>query len=246
MGSDTFPEPLRAAGVTSRELEIFWLVGDRLHNREIADSLQVSERTVESHVSSLLRKLGGPNRLALVDAAARLRVRRDPGSVLPRPLSSFVGRTRESEDLLRLVDAHRLLTLTGPAGTGKTRLALRLAHSVTTLPPAVLVDLASVPPRRHRGTSLRGRPRLGNDVRRGSRVRDHVPGTGDVAFRAAARRLAPRPGAVQPRAGHPEHRDNLLPGHTLRTALRDRLGPANFASALATGHRTPLTSLLSR
>jgi predicted ATPase/DNA-binding CsgD family transcriptional regulator len=146
MGSDISPDPLRAAGVTSRELEVFWLVGDRLHNREIADSLRVSERTVESHVSSLLRKLGGSNRLALVDAAARLRVRREPGSVLPRPLSSFVGRTGETEDLLRLVDAHRLLTLTGPAGTGKTRLALHLAHSVTTLPPAVLVDLASVPP----------------------------------------------------------------------------------------------------
>jgi predicted ATPase/DNA-binding CsgD family transcriptional regulator/tetratricopeptide (TPR) repeat protein len=146
MGSNAFPDPLRAAGVTPRELEVFWFVGDRLHNREIADSLRVSERTVESHVSSLLRKLGGANRLALIDTAVRLRVRRDPGNVLPRPLSSFVGRTRETDDLLRLVDTHRLLTLTGPAGTGKTRLALHLAHSVTTLPPAVLVDLASVPP----------------------------------------------------------------------------------------------------
>ncbi|MEU7001596.1 LuxR C-terminal-related transcriptional regulator [Nonomuraea sp. NPDC046570] len=141
MGADA----LRAAGVTARELEVFWLVGDRLQNREIADSLRLSERTVESHVSSLLRKLGGSNRLALVDAATRLRARRDPGSVLPRPLSSFVGRTREIEDLHRLVGVHRLLTLTGPAGTGKTRLALHLAHSVTSLPPAVLVDLAAVP-----------------------------------------------------------------------------------------------------
>ncbi|MEU8244671.1 LuxR C-terminal-related transcriptional regulator [Nonomuraea sp. NPDC048916] len=139
-------DPLRAAGVTPRESQIFWLVGDRLHNREIADSLQVSERTVESHVSSLLRKLGGSSRLALVDAAVRLRARREPGTVLPSPLSSFVGRARETDDLLGLVGAHRLLTLTGPAGTGKTRLALRLAQSVTTLPPAVLVDLASVPP----------------------------------------------------------------------------------------------------
>ncbi|MEV4744733.1 LuxR C-terminal-related transcriptional regulator [Streptosporangium sp. NPDC049248] len=146
MRSDTFPDPLRAAGVTRRELEVFWLVGDRLPNREIAAGLRVSERTVESHVSSLLRKLGGSNRLALIDAAARLRARRDPGGRLPRPLSSFVGRIQETEDLLRLAGTHRLLTLTGPAGTGKTRLALHLAHSATTLPPAVLVDLASVPP----------------------------------------------------------------------------------------------------
>jgi predicted ATPase/DNA-binding CsgD family transcriptional regulator len=146
MGPDVFPDPLRAAGVTPRELEVFWLVGDRLHNREIADSLRVSERTVESHVSSLLRKLGGADRRALVDAAARLQARRNPGDVLPRPLSSFVGRIRETEDLFRLVGDHRLLTLTGPAGAGKTRLALHVAHSLTTLPPAILVDLAAVPP----------------------------------------------------------------------------------------------------
>ncbi|MBO3746803.1 hypothetical protein J5X84_12060 [Streptosporangiaceae bacterium NEAU-GS5] len=146
MGSDGFPGPLRAAGVTARELEIFWLVGDRLHNHEIAERLRLSERTVESHVSSLLRKLGGSNRAALIDTATRLRTPRDPGGALPRPLSSFVGRTREIADLSRLVEAHRLLTLTGPAGTGKTRLALRLARATTGMPPAVLVDLARVPP----------------------------------------------------------------------------------------------------
>ncbi|MES9602037.1 LuxR C-terminal-related transcriptional regulator [Actinomadura sp. NPDC000929] len=153
MGSDVFPDELRAAGVTPRELEIFWLVGDRLHNQEIADVLHVSERTVESHVSALLRKLGGPdrraspNRLILVEAAERLKALRD-AAALPRPLSSFVGRDREIDDLRRLVGSHRLLTLTGPAGTGKTRLALRLADLATALPPAVLVDFARAAPGR--------------------------------------------------------------------------------------------------
>ncbi|GAA4571758.1 ATP-binding protein [Planotetraspora kaengkrachanensis] len=146
MAPDVFPDPLRAAGVTPRELEVFWLVGDRLQNREIADRLRVSERTVESHVSSLLRKLGGADRRALADTAARLQVRGGPDEVLPRPLSSFVGRDRETEELFRLVGDHRLLTLTGPAGAGKTRLALHVAHSQTTLPAAVLVDLAAVSP----------------------------------------------------------------------------------------------------
>ncbi|GAA2293958.1 LuxR family transcriptional regulator [Actinomadura luteofluorescens] len=151
MGSDVFPDELRAAGVTPRELEIFWLVGDRLHNQEIADALHVSERTVESHVSALLRKLGGPDRRAapnrriLVETAERLRALRD-AAALPKPISSFVGRGREIDDLRRLVRENRLLTLTGPAGAGKTRLALRLANSVTALPPAVLVDFARVPP----------------------------------------------------------------------------------------------------
>ncbi|HWM03323.1 MAG TPA: LuxR C-terminal-related transcriptional regulator, partial [Actinophytocola sp.] len=146
MPPDAVPEPLRTAGVTARELEIFWLVADRLQNREIAERLHVSERTVESHVSSLLRKLGGTNRMSLVDAANRLRdAGPAPGGSLPMPLSSFVGRTDQVEDLLRLVPAHRLVTLTGPAGAGKTRLALQLAHAVDTLPAAVLVDLAPVP-----------------------------------------------------------------------------------------------------
>jgi predicted ATPase/DNA-binding SARP family transcriptional activator len=48
---------------------------------------------------------------------------------LPAPLSSFVGREREVADVLSLVRDNnaRLLTLAGPGGTGKTRLALEAA-----------------------------------------------------------------------------------------------------------------------
>jgi predicted ATPase/class 3 adenylate cyclase len=46
---------------------------------------------------------------------------------LPVQLTSFVGREREVSEARRLLDATRLLTLTGPGGTGKTRLALQLA-----------------------------------------------------------------------------------------------------------------------
>jgi predicted ATPase/DNA-binding SARP family transcriptional activator len=43
---------------------------------------------------------------------------------LPAPLTSFVGRERELEDIAELLRAHRLVTLTGVGGAGKTRLAL--------------------------------------------------------------------------------------------------------------------------
>jgi predicted ATPase len=49
---------------------------------------------------------------------------------LPRPASSFVGRRRELGDVLSLVQEARLVTLTGPGGTGKTRLAVEAAASV--------------------------------------------------------------------------------------------------------------------
>jgi predicted ATPase len=52
-----------------------------------------------------------------------------PGN-LPRQLTSFVGRERELRELTGLLDRGRLLTLTGPGGSGKTRLGLELAAEV--------------------------------------------------------------------------------------------------------------------
>lgn len=50
------PERLRAAGLTSREVEVLALLGERCSNREMADRLYLSPRTVEKHVERLLRK----------------------------------------------------------------------------------------------------------------------------------------------------------------------------------------------
>ncbi|MGH2351117.1 MAG: hypothetical protein ACRDJN_05825 [Chloroflexota bacterium] len=49
-----------------------------------------------------------------------------PGQ-LPRPLTSLVGRSAEVAAVTRLLQTARLVTLTGPAGVGKTRLALEVA-----------------------------------------------------------------------------------------------------------------------
>lgn len=49
---------------------------------------------------------------------------------LPAELTSFVGRERQLAELRRMLRRSRLVTLTGPGGAGKTRLALRLAAKV--------------------------------------------------------------------------------------------------------------------
>ena len=57
---------------------------------------------------------------------------------LPHQLSSFVGRSRELADVERRLAATSLLTLTGPGGVGKTRLALEVgAHLVDEYPGGV-------------------------------------------------------------------------------------------------------------
>ena len=50
-------DPLAGSGVTRREAEVLAGLGEQLSNAEIAARMYVSERTVETHVSSLLRKL---------------------------------------------------------------------------------------------------------------------------------------------------------------------------------------------
>ena len=47
-----------------------------------------------------------------------------------RPLTSFVGRDEDVARVLKMLDAGRLVTLTGPGGAGKTRLALETAAAL--------------------------------------------------------------------------------------------------------------------
>jgi predicted ATPase/DNA-binding CsgD family transcriptional regulator len=66
--------------------------------------------------------------------------------VLPAPLDSFVGRESDLAELTGLLQRHRLVTLLGPGGAGKTRLSVELASRVRErFPGGVhLVELASL------------------------------------------------------------------------------------------------------
>jgi predicted ATPase/DNA-binding SARP family transcriptional activator len=67
---------------------------------------------------------------------------------LPVPASRFIGRRREMAETARLLGATRLLTLVGPGGCGKTRLAIELAAGALAGHPdgVHFVDLAPVAP----------------------------------------------------------------------------------------------------
>lgn len=67
-----------------------------------------------------------------------------PPVLLPRPRTSFVGRHADLVQAVALVRSRQLLTLTGPGGVGKTRLAIEVAHVVLEDHPdgVLFVDLS--------------------------------------------------------------------------------------------------------
>src|ERR1700678_71819 len=122
-----------------RETEVLGMLGEHLSNAQIAQRLFISERTVESHVSSLLRKLDLGDRRALAAYACELALATALQLHRPtEPPTSFVGREHELAELGSALSQHRLVTLVGPGGVGKTRLMLRAMEDRR----AAFVDLA--------------------------------------------------------------------------------------------------------
>ena len=128
--------------ISVREAEVLDALGDHLTNAQIAQKLHISVRTVESHVSSLLRKLGAADRRELAlrsgvppvwPAPAFDEPSIDAPQVvgLPATWTTFIGRAAELEELTQALSSNRLVTLVGPGGVGKTRLAVVAAsHNV--------------------------------------------------------------------------------------------------------------------
>src|SRR5205823_2643995 len=75
----------------------------------------------------LTRKLGAEDAADSAPAARRADLTPARAGNLPLQLTSFVGRERELREVAGLARRHRLLTLTGPGGCGKTRLAIEVA-----------------------------------------------------------------------------------------------------------------------
>jgi predicted ATPase/DNA-binding CsgD family transcriptional regulator len=136
--------------MSQREAEVLEMLGAHLSNAQIAGRLHISVRTVESHVSSLLRKFGVTDRRELAELAQTV-LAPDAGKPaapvgLPAQWTSFVGRDHERDAILAALKASRLVSLTGPGGVGKTRLAVEIAREAAPSYPSgcAFVDLVPV------------------------------------------------------------------------------------------------------
>ncbi|GAA1505357.1 BTAD domain-containing putative transcriptional regulator [Sphaerisporangium rubeum] len=110
-----------------------------------ADALDLYERVR----ATLAERLGADPGAALRERHLRLLrspapVPEAPVSNLPAPLTSFVGRDDDLARVGALLDRGRLVTVVGPGGAGKTRLAVEAARRREYRDGTWLVDLAAV------------------------------------------------------------------------------------------------------
>jgi predicted ATPase/DNA-binding CsgD family transcriptional regulator/predicted negative regulator of RcsB-dependent stress response len=134
--SQAWRDVLSDVSLTEREFEVLQLKARRRTNAEIAETLFISITTVKWHVRQIYNKLGVNNRAEAVALARQLGLLdqrtkhpEPPHRNLPQPATPFIGREQELESLSRMLTdpGIRLITLTGPGGIGKTRLALQAA-----------------------------------------------------------------------------------------------------------------------
>lgn len=131
-------------GLNKRSVEILRLLAEGLSDREIAERLVMTINTIKWYNRQIYSVLGVSSRTQAIARARELQLlngdeetSRPPSLIylmpkhnLPVETTRFIGRRSEIADGRQLLDTAHLLTLVGPPGTGKTRLALQIAWEV--------------------------------------------------------------------------------------------------------------------
>jgi predicted ATPase len=133
---------------TAREHDVVRLLSQGLSNEGISQDLGIALKTTEAAVRSIFMKLDlvqdrGWNR-RVVTARWFIQRRVPHDEPLPLPTTALIGREAELRELEALLERARLITLTGPGGIGKTRLALELASRQADRRRTLFVDLATI------------------------------------------------------------------------------------------------------
>jgi DNA-binding NarL/FixJ family response regulator len=76
LGAPIRTGPKGTGALTRREAEVLQLIGAGLSNREIADRLYITHKTVQTHVGNLLAKLGLRNRAQAAAYTTRQKISR--------------------------------------------------------------------------------------------------------------------------------------------------------------------------
>ncbi|MCS7055230.1 MAG: helix-turn-helix domain-containing protein [Thermoflexales bacterium] len=124
------------------------------NNQRMPDPAVVSAQFVEAlglkddpeAAQQLIRLAEAARGMRYSHRAGASSIKNAPPTNLRTQLTSFVGRAEEIAEIKQLLSGTRLLTLTGPGGVGKTRLAVQVASEVLPLYPdgVWIVPLASV------------------------------------------------------------------------------------------------------
>lgn len=131
-------------GLSKRAVEILRLLAEGMSDREIAERLVMTVNTIKWYNRQIYSILGVSSRTQAVARAHELQLLNDPDEIqpssseiyrapkhnLPVGTTRFIGRKHEIEAVTHLLDTTHLLTLVGPPGIGKTRLALQTARGM--------------------------------------------------------------------------------------------------------------------
>ncbi len=133
--SEVLVEPL-----THRERKILVLLAQGYSAPEIAQQLTLALSSVKWYVQQVYRKLGVNNKQRAILRAGELGLLETHSAVayvpfspkhnLPSQLTSFIGREKDIEHIQHRLAGHRLVTLIGVGGIGKTRLSQQVANQL--------------------------------------------------------------------------------------------------------------------